>query len=166
MLPNTFKLIILLLTFVFLSSPVFSQIPFYTDDADTTPKGKFHIEFFNEHDWLQKSSLPGQRQNTSNFTLNYGLTDRIELGVNAPFIKIFNAQESRLGSPSGMGNMQFGVKVKLREEREESSFPAMTVVFYAEAPTGSIRKQLGSGLTDYWLYGVAQKSITKRTVAS
>lgn len=164
MVPHTFKFIFLVLTFVFQSSPASSQIPFYTDDADTTPKGKFHIEFFNEHDWLQRSSLPGQRQNVSNFTLNYGLTDRVELGVNVPFIKIFNARESRLGSPSGIGDMQFGVKVKLREEREESSLPAITVVFYAEAPTGSIRKQLGSGLTDYWLYGVVQKSITKRTV--
>ena len=165
MLPHTFKFIFLLLTFIFLSSPASSQIPFYTDDADTTPKGKFHIEFFNEHDWLQKSSLPGKRQNTSNFTLNYGLTDRIELAVNAPFIKIFNSQEAKLGSPSGIGDMQFGVKIKLREEREGSSLPAMTVVFYAEAPTGSISKQLGSGLTDYWLYGVLQKSLTNRTVA-
>jgi hypothetical protein len=165
MLPHTFKFIFLVLSFVFLSSPVSGQIPFYTDDADTTPKGKLHIEFFNEHDWLQKSSLPGKRQNTSNFTLNYGLTNRIELGVNAPFIKIFNSPETKLGSPSGIGDIQFGVKVNLREEHEGSSLPAMTVVFYTEAPTGSIRKQLGSGLTDYWLYGVLQKSITKRTVA-
>ena len=165
MLPHTFTLVIRLLTFVFLSSPAFSQIPFYTDDADTTPQGKFHIEFFNEHAWLQKSSLPGLRQNTSNLILNYGLTDRIELGANAPFIRIFNSQESRLGSSSGIGDIQFGVKVKLREEREESSLPAITAVFYADAPTGSIRKQLGSGLTNYWLYGVLQKSLTKRTVA-
>jgi hypothetical protein len=37
------------------------------------------------------------------------------------------------------------------------------VVFYFEAPTGSTRKQIGSGLTDYWLYGVLQKSLTRRT---
>jgi hypothetical protein len=35
---------------------------------------------------------------------------------------------------------------------------------YVEAPTGSVRKQIGSGLVDYWLYGVLQKSLTKRTV--
>jgi hypothetical protein len=46
MLPHTFEYIFPVLTFLFLSSPAFSQIPFYTDDADTTPKGKFHIEFF------------------------------------------------------------------------------------------------------------------------
>ena len=74
MLPYTLKFMLLFLTLVFVSSPAVGQIPFYTDDADTTPKGKFHIEFFNEHDWLQKSSLPGKRQNISNFTLNYKVT--------------------------------------------------------------------------------------------
>ncbi len=155
---------IFLLAFVFTSPEAYGQLPFYTDDADTTEKGKFHIEFSNEHDWLQRSSLPGKRQNISVFTLNYGLTDRVELGINTPFIKIFNERESRLGSPSGIGDLQFGVKVKLREEREQSSLPAMSLVFYVEAPTGSTRKQIGSGFTDYWIYGVLQKSFTKRTV--
>ncbi len=35
--------------------------------------------------------------------------------------------------------------------------------FILEAPTGISRKQLGSGLTNYWLYGIVQKSLTKRT---
>ena len=140
-----------------------AQLPFYTDDADTTAKGKFHFEFSNEHDWLQRSSFPGIRQNTSVFTVNYGLTSRIELGVNAPFIKIFNDRNSMLGNPNGIGDTQFGVKIRVCAEREGSKLPAATIVFYAEAPTGSTRKQLGSGLVDYWLYGVLQKSLTKRT---
>jgi hypothetical protein len=153
----------LIFALAFLSpSRAFAQIPFYTDDADTTEKGKFHFEFFNEHDWLQPSSYPGLRQNTSNFSLNYGLTDRIELGVNAPLIKIFNARESRLGSPMGFGDTQLGVKIKLREEREHSRVPAFSFVFDVELPTGSPRKQIGSGVTDYWLYGILQKSLTKR----
>jgi len=40
----------------------------------------------------------------------------------------------------------------------------MAVVFYVEAPTGSIKKQTGSGLVDYWLYAVLQKSLSKRIV--
>lgn len=159
-----FTWILFLITFVFLSSSrVYAQIPFYTDDADTTEKGEFHIEVFNEHDWLQKSSHPGKRQNTSSFTLNYGLTNRIELGINAPVIKIVNARESMLGNPTGIADVQFGVKIRLRDERERSRLPAMSVVFYVEARTGSTRKQIGSGVTDYWLYGVLQKSLTKRT---
>lgn len=150
---------------VFASISAHAQLPFYTDDADTTPKGKFHLELSNEHDWLQKSSLPGERQNTTVLTVNYGLTNRIELDVNGPYIKIINDEASLLGSPSGIGDTQFGVKVRLRDEREGSKLPAAAVVFYAEAPTGNTRKQLGSGLVDYWLYGVLQKSLTKRTTA-
>ena len=153
-----------LIAIAFLSSTsAHAQLPFYTDDADTTPKGKFHIEFSNEHDWLQKSAFPGRRQNTSVFTLNYGLTDHIELGVNAPFIKIFNDRSAMVGNPSGIGDTQFGVKIRLLDEREGSKRPATSVVFYVEGPTGSTRKQIGSGLVDYWLYGVLQKSFTKRT---
>jgi hypothetical protein len=156
----------ILLVVIFLSaSHAYAQIPFYTDDADTTEKGKFHFEFFNEHDWLQKSSLPGKAQNTTNFTLNYGLTNRIELGINAPILKISNTRQSLLGRQSGFGDTQLGVKVRLRDERKGSRLPAVSVVFYVELPTGSTRKQTGSGLVDYWLYGVLQKSLTKRTKA-
>ena len=140
-----------------------AQLPFYTDDSDTTPKGKFHFEFSNEHDWLQKSSLPGRRQNTSVFTLNYGVTNRIEFDVNAPVITIVNERSALLGNASGIGDTQFGVKVRVLDEREGSKLPAAAVVLYVEAPTGSVRRQLGSGLVDYWLYGVLQKSFTKRT---
>ncbi|HEY0761351.1 MAG TPA: transporter [Pyrinomonadaceae bacterium] len=159
-----FRTVWFVLAIAFLSSTsVHAQLPFYTDDADTTSKGKFHIEVSNEHDWLPKSSFPGVRQNTTVFTLNYGLTDHVELGINAPFIKIFNDRSSMLGNPSGIGDTQFGVKIRLFDEREGSKRPAAGVVFYVEAPTGSTRKQIGSGLVDYWLYGVLQKSFTKRT---
>lgn len=149
---------------VFLSAaPATAQLPFYTDDAETTARGKFHLEFSNEHDWLQESSLPVKRQNSSTVSLFYGLTDRIEVGVNVPFIKIFSERSSILGNPAGLGDTQFGVKARLRDEREGSRLPAVSVVFYVEAPTGSTRRQIGSGLLDYWLYGVLQKSFTKRT---
>lgn len=139
-----------------------AQQPFYTDDADTTDKGKFHFEFFNEHDILQRSLYPGKRQNTANFKLNYGLTKRIELDVDAPLLTIFNARTSPLGNPTGIGDTEFGVKYRFHDEREGSRVPAMAVVFYVEVPTGNRKKQLGSGVTDYWLYWVTQKSLTKR----
>jgi Putative MetA-pathway of phenol degradation len=164
MLSRRFRSVWFVLTIFLLSATsAHAQLPFYTDDADTTPKGKFHLELSNENDWLQRSSFPGIRQNTTVFTLNYGLTDRIELGVNAPLIKIYNDRFSRLESPSGIGDTQFGVKVRLLNEREGSKLPATSVVFYVEAPTGSVKKQIGSGLVDYWLYGVLQKSFTKKT---
>ena len=145
------------------SATAYSQIPFYTDDADTTPKGKFHFEMFNEHDVLPKSDYPTKRQNEVVLTLNYGLTDKLELGVNAPWLTLINSRVAESGSVSGQGDVQFGVKYKLHDEREGSWLPAFSAVFYVEAPTGSVKKQLGSGLTDFWIYGIAQKSLTKRT---
>src|SRR5512138_1706185 len=100
------------------TTSVHAQLPFYTDDADTTDKHRFHLELSNETDWLQESSHPGRRQNTTVFSLNYGLTSRIELGVNAPFIKIYNDPTSGRGNPSGIGDTQFGVKIRLLYERE------------------------------------------------
>jgi hypothetical protein len=41
--------------FVMLSASARAQQPFYTDDADVTPKGGVHIEGFDEYDWLQLS---------------------------------------------------------------------------------------------------------------
>jgi len=145
------------------SATAYAQIPFYTDDADTTPKGQLHLEMFNEHDVLQKSAYPVKRQNTLVLTLNYGLTDKLELGVNAPWIALIPSRIVESGPVTGQGDVQFGVKYKLLPEREKSKLPAFAVVFYAEAPTGSTRKELGSGLMDYWLYGIAQKSLTPST---
>jgi hypothetical protein len=147
------------------TATVYSQIPFYTDDADTTPKRQVHLEMYDEHDVLQKSAYPTKRQNTLVFTVNYGLTNNLELGVNAPYITLINSRIVESGAVSGQGDVQFGIKYKLRAERDGSKLPAFAVVFYVEAPTGSTRKELGSGLTDYWLYGIAQKSLTKRTTA-
>jgi hypothetical protein len=140
-----------------------AQLPFYTDDSDTTPKGKFHLEISNQYDWLPASSLPGKNQNTSVVTVNYGLTNHIELGVNGPLIKIFNESNSTLGNETGIGDTQFVMKMRVFDERAGSKRPAGAIVFYVEVPTGSTRKQLGSGLSDYGLYGVLQKSFTKRT---
>jgi hypothetical protein len=157
--------IICVLALIIFSSPsIRAQLPFYTDDADTTEKRKFHFEFLNEHDVLKRELYPAKRQNTVSFALNYGVTKKLELGINVPVLAIFNAKGTPVRNIFGNGDMLLGMKYKLREERTGSRLPAMAVVFYVKFPTGSTAKQLGSGFTDYWLYGVAQKSLTKKTI--
>ena len=97
------------------------------------------------------------------FTLNYGLTRKLELGINAPLITFINSRVVESGNVSGIGDVQFGVKYRLRDEKEGSRLPALAAVFYIEAPTGSTQRELGSGLYDYWVYGIAQKSMPKKT---
>jgi hypothetical protein len=165
MLPRCLRHFALLIFVCFFSATAYSQIPFYTDDADTTAKGKFHLEIFDEHDVLQVSSYPAKRQNTLVFTLDYGLTRRLEFGVNAPLITLNNSRIVTPRDVTGQGDLQFGLKYRLRDEREGSRMPALAAVFYVEVPTGSTKKDLGSGLIDYTLYGIAQKSLTSRTSA-
>ncbi len=138
--------------------PLAAQLPFYTDDTNVTPPGKFHFEFFNEFDSLQLQ-YPNLRQNTANYKFNIGLPHDLEIDFDNPYLSIFRA----IGEPdsNGTGDLNIGVKWKYR--KESGLFPALAASLYIELPTGDSRQQLGSGLTDYWLNFIAQKTIAPKT---
>jgi hypothetical protein len=140
-----------------------AQQPFVTDDADTTPKRHFHFEFSNEFDLLQRSSFPSRKQNTADFELDYGLFDRVEIGIESPLLTIFNAPGTIPKTPSGIGDTNVSLKYNFLREREDSRMPAMAVAFDLELPTGDTKRQLGSGLSDYYMNGILQKSVGKKT---
>jgi hypothetical protein len=143
------------------TSAAFGQLPFYTDDPAVTDRGKFHFEFFNEIDGLQRPQFPNLRQNTANWKLNYGLPHKLELDLDAPWLAIFRVK----GTPaaSGPGDVNLGIKWNFHEESKGSRMPAMGASFYTEFPTGDERRQLGSGLSDYWLNFAVQKSLPKKS---
>ena len=137
-----------------------SQLPFYTDDPAVTEQGKCHFEFFNEFDALQHPQYPSLKQNTANYKLNYGLPYNLELDVDTPYLAIFRA----LGrSSSGGGDTNLGVKWNFHKESQLSRMPALGASLYVEFPTGDSRQQLGSGLTDYWLNFIGQKSLSAKS---
>jgi hypothetical protein len=141
-------------------TPVHPQLPFYTDDTGVTERGKWHFEFFNEYDALQLQ-YPNVRQNTANFKLNYGLPHNLELDVDVPYL---NIQRSAGNQPSsGMGDTNLGIKWTFHNESKGSRLPSLGASFYTEFPTGDTRQQLGSGLADYWLNFIGQRSITEKT---
>jgi len=147
--------------FLCLAKPAAAQLPFYTDDPSVTDPGKFHFEFFNEYDFLQTSEYPNLHQNTDNFKLNYGLPHGLELDVDAPYLYIDRA----IGVPSsqGTGDTNMGIKWEFRKPVENSHAPALAASLYIEVPTGNVRQQLGSGLTDYWLNFIIQEPLTEKT---
>jgi hypothetical protein len=157
------KLILPLWFLVFFASPVCAQQPFVTDDADTTPKGKFHFEFSNEFDWLHRSSLPNVRQNTADFEIDFGVLDRLEIGIESPHLTILNSAGTIPQSFSGIGDTNVSLKYNFLRERENSRLPAMAIALNLELPTGDKERQLGSGLADFYMNGILQKSITKHT---
>ena len=140
-----------------------AQQPFVTDDADVTPKDHFHFEFSNEFDLLQRSSFPSLKQNTADFELDYGLFEGVELGIAAPLLTIFNAAGTSPKTPTGIGDLNLSLKYNFRKERENSRIPAMTVALNLELPTGDTERQLGSGLSDFYINGILQKTLSKRT---
>ncbi len=144
----------------FCALQLLAQLPFYTDDPAVTEKGKWHFEFFNEHDSLQLQ-YPNLRQNTANFKLNYGLPHNLELDIDTPHLAIFRA----IGSASsfGGGDTNLGIKWEFHKESPNSRLPALGASLYFEFPTGDASQQLGSGLTDYWLNLISQKSFSPKT---
>jgi hypothetical protein len=140
-----------------------AQQPFATDDADVTEKGAFHFQLSNEFDVLQRSAYPTLRQNTAVFELDFGIAKNIEVGVDAPLIAIMNSRVVSPRTPFGFGDLDLHLKYNFLKERDGSNRPALTVTFAVELPTGDAADQLGSGLTDYFLNGIAQKSLTKKT---
>ena len=140
-----------------------AQQPFYTDNADVTDKKKLHFQLSNEYDILQRAAYPSLRQNTTVFELDYGLLNGVEIGVDGPLLAISNSRVTTPKTPFGFGDLDFHIKYNFHKEREGSRLPALTATFNVEFPTGNTREQLGSGLTDYFLNGILQKSVSKRT---
>jgi hypothetical protein len=139
---------------------LYAQLPFYTDDPAVTERGTGHFEFFNEYDALQLQ-YPNLKQNTANFKLNYGLPHNLEVDLDFPYLSIYRTAGSQ--ASTGIGDTNFGIKMNFRKESQGSRAPALAASFYVELPTGDSSQQLGSGLSDYWLNLIAQKSLSPKT---
>ena len=146
---------------VAMTTVLHGQQPFYTDDADTTARGQFHFEWSNQFSILQRSNFPALRQNADVFQLNYGVTDRLEMGVDSPLLTIFNAPgTAQPRVPVGVGDTNITMKLAVRKEPECCSrWPAITFAFAVETPTGNPETQLGSGLPDYGINSIIQKKL-------
>jgi hypothetical protein len=148
---------------VITATSVIAQQPFVTDDAGTTPKYHFHFAFADELDQLHRVSFPATKQNAAHFELDYGLLDDVEIGVEVPLLTIFNAEGTDPFRPTGIGDTNFSVKYNFLKEREHSRRPALAIVANLEFPTGNTSNGLGSGLTDFYMNGILEKTVTKNT---
>jgi hypothetical protein len=140
------------------------QQPFLVDDAGITERHHLELSLLNEYDALQTALFPNQNQNTARAMITFGLTKRIEIGVDGPLILISRHPSAVLGNAFGFGDLNFQFKCKLIEEAPNSRRPAFSIGVYTEIPTGNEEKELGSGKTDVWLNTILHKSLTDRTV--
>jgi len=153
---------LLVIFLLFLGGLAHAQQPFLTDDADVAKTKQFHFEMLAEHDLLQHTSYPAVRQHTTRAQITYGVSDRLEIGADAPLLAIFNARSSGFPTAVGVGDLDLQMKYTVRPARDGSAWPAVALAFAVEVPTGNPRNSLGSGLADYWLNVIGQKSLTSR----
>src|SRR5882724_8149794 len=161
--PIVCKLVTALSVLVMTVSLVHAQQPFVTDNTDTTPRHHFHFEFSNQFDLLQRSAFPNLKQNTADSELDYGVFDNLEVGIESPLLTIMNARGTVPQTPTGIGDTNISVKYNFLKEREHSRRPALAIAFNLELPTGDTKRQLGSGLADFYTNGILQKSLTEKT---
>ena len=139
-----------------------AQAPFVTDDTGVAEYHRFHFEFNNEYDFLQDSARPNLRQDTANFKFSYGIWHNVEIGFDNQLLGVFNAPDAFLPRTAvGYGDLDLSAKwAFLKEGRRR---PGLAASLNIEVPTGDAKRQLGSGVADYYLNGIAQKSFSDKT---
>ncbi len=161
--PRLFKLLPALCLLGLFAATAQAQQPFTTDDADVTPKRKFHLQIGNEYDILQRSAYPALRQNSASLEINYGLVKNVEIGFTVPLLGISSSQIATPRSALGIGDSTLNVKYNFYKEKKGSRVPSMAISAEIQLPTGNTDKDLGSGLTDYFVNGILQKSLSSKT---
>ncbi len=149
-----------LLALVLCPAALRGQAPFVTDDVEVADYHKLHVEMNNEYDILKPTDYPNLRQNTFNFKTSYGILKNVEVGFDNQLLNISSAPNPVYPDAAfGYGDLDLSVKWHIREQHEGSRIPALAASLNIELPTGDKSKQLGSGIADYYLNGIAQKAI-------
>jgi hypothetical protein len=155
---------VLILLLWAVAAPFYAQQPFVTDDAEVTPRQEWHFEYFNEYVSLSQNAAPDLRQNWSNFVIQYGLLEGLEVNVDFPILYIQRGPDSTLGSAFGLGDTDFAVKYNFLKDDPTSMRPALTLTGAVELPTGNKSNQLGSGFTDVDFNSIVQKTFAETTI--
>ena len=123
--------------------------PLDSDEAETLPPGTVSVSFGPVH----AKEDDGDVEINLSLDLTYGITKNFEVGIDIPSL-FLSPQEGN--DTEGFGD------VSLRPEwvfyQESRMLPSLSMAGTVKFPTGSERKGLGSGLTDYTVELLASKS--------
>jgi Putative MetA-pathway of phenol degradation len=159
---NVLQIALIILTGLGAAVLASAQQPFFTDNADVTEQGHFHVEATNEFDRLQSVAFPVKYQNGVRATLAYGLIKDVEVSIAGQFLYLISDADPRM--TDGIGDTTFSVKYNFYKERKNSVLPALTIGSFVQFPTGSVRRGLGSGVRDIGINGIAQKTVREKNI--
>lgn len=134
----------------------------FTDDASTTNKHHFGLEFWVQYYKDAQYNYEDDYNSTSRETklcsyLLYGLADNWDVGLTVPYGYLdYDAGETKAN-----GFQDIEVETKYRFFEETSLLPSFAL--YVDYITGSANeeKSLGSGDQDVWLNGIFSKTLTE-----
>ena len=135
------------------AAPALGQAPFTTDDAGTTAPRRFHLELAAAFAELPAADRPAHAQQTLVTSIALGLGDRVEVGIDWPWIAIRS-----IDAPDAVGSGDLNTYLKWRILDASGRRPALALVGALELPTGEERRGLGSGERDETLYGIVEWS--------
>jgi len=138
-------------------SAVPAQAPLATDDAAVADRHHVHLEIFNQIARLDGAQRPAREQSTLVLTTSYGLTPRLEVGFDLPWIAIL---PERHGA-SGIGDLNLTAKWLWREPAERRT--GLALVAAVELPTGDEERNLGAGVIDSNLGLVIERGVSATT---
>lgn len=95
--------------------------------------------------------------------MDYGLFESVEIGFAIPFLTISNDRATTPRRSSGIGDANISLKYNFLAEQERSRRPALAISLKFELPTGDESRLLGSGLADFYVNGILQKTVTSKT---
>ena len=134
-----------------LASPAFAGLPLETESAYLPAKGHGLFEFAYEYQTSsegKESALP--------FVFDYGLTDRLMVTIEP--VAAVSIRPKVGPSASGFGDTEVALTYLVAPETE--SRPAFAVAGEIKFPTAN-DPLIGTGKTDYRLYGIVSKTVGK-----
>lgn len=131
---------------IYFLASVLAGRPLSTEDAGIVAKGKFELELGGDHIKCRCHV----RENCLGFVLKYGVTGRLDFGIEMPFL-LLKPVKGR--SEGGISDLAIGFKYCFLEGRDR--IPALALRADIRLPTGDQNKELGSGTIDYLLLGIA-----------
>lgn len=143
-------MVILFMVIAFIPSKSSAYRPFITEDAGVAGKGV--AQFEGSWDYLSWGN--NDTENIFLFVPIYGITDRIELSLEIPYLSHNYKGENNENS---IGDINIVSKFLLSEETE--SLPAFALKGVIKTNSGDEEREFGSGDWDYSIAAVASKSL-------
>lgn len=143
-------MLVLFIAIVFSPSKSSAYRPFITEDAGVAGKGV--AQFEGSWDYLSWGN--DDKENVLLFVPIYGITERIELSLEIPYL-FHNYKEENV--ENGIGDITIVSKFLLFEEKK--IFPAFAIKGGIKTNSGDEEKGLGSGDWDYSIVAAASKTL-------